>query len=269
LIGLVWVLVCFAWFKNEPGEMKNISLEEKLLIENNRPYVNHQEKFSWRTALKSRSLWALSTVSFCSQWALYFFIGWMPVYLQEGRHLSETAMKFTTSYLFIVGIIGGLLAGFFIDRLVKKTGIKSGRRLVSMIAMGMMCLLFIIAATTSSNTIAAASLMLGYFFIPINGINYFSACVDIGKSKAGTVAGIINFSGSMGAFILSIVFGKIADVTHNFNTPLLIVAGVLFAGCLLWLLIDAGKPLRDEVKKDKTKHFINTIQDEAARAAAL
>ncbi|MGI8951008.1 MAG: MFS transporter [Chitinophagaceae bacterium] len=243
LIGLVWVLVCFAWFKNEPGEMKNISVKEKLLIENNRRFINHEQKFPWRIAFKNRSLWALALAAFCSQWALYFFLAWMPVYLQEGRHFSETAMKFTTSYLFVVGIIGGLFSAFFIDRFVKKQGIKLGRRLIGMIALGIMCLLFITAAITTSNAIASACLMFCYFFIPVNGINYFSACVDIGKNKAGTVAGIINFSGSMGAFFLSIVFGKIADVTHNFNTPLFVVAGVLFAGCLLWLLVDASKPL--------------------------
>jgi len=251
LIGLAWVLVCFAWFKNEPGEMKNISVEEKLLIENNRRYITHEQNFPWSIALKSRSLWALTVVTFCAQWALYFFIAWMSVYLQEGRHFSETAMKFTTSYLFVFGIIGGLFSAFFTDRFVKKKGIKYGRRLMGMIAMGVMSLLFMIAATTTSNTIASACLMFGYFFVPVNAINYFSACVDIGRSKAGTVAGIINFSGSMGAFFLSIVFGKIADATHSFTIPLFVVAGVLFVGCLLWLLVDASKPLIAEVEKMK------------------
>ena len=244
-IGLLWVLVCIAWFKNEPGEMKNISSQEKLLIENNRRFIHHQQKFPWSIALKNRSLWALAVQAFCSQWAAYFFIAWMPVYLQEGRHFSETAMKFTTSYLFVVGMMGGLLSGFFIDKFVKKKGIKYGRRLISMIAFGTMSLLFITTALTTSNTVASACLMFCYFFVPVNGINYFSACVDIGRNKAGTVAGIINFSGSMGAFILSIAFGKIADGTHNFNAPLFVVAGVLFVGCLLWLLIDAGKPLTE------------------------
>ena len=257
LIGLVWVLVCLAWFKNEPGEMKNISGNEKSLIENNRRFIRHEQKFPWSIALKNRSLWALALAAFCSQWALYFFIAWMPVYLQEGRHFSETTMKFTTSYLFVVGIIGGLLSAFFIDRFVKKRGIKSGRRLIGMIALGMMCLLFIVAAITTSNIIASISLMSCYFFMPINGINYFSACVDIGRSKAGTVTGIVNFSGSMGAFFLSVGFGKIADVSHNFNVPMFVIAGVLFTGCLLWLLVDAGKPL---IEVDKENYKINLIE---------
>lgn len=30
LIGLVWVFICFAWFKNEPSAMKGISTQEKI-----------------------------------------------------------------------------------------------------------------------------------------------------------------------------------------------------------------------------------------------
>jgi len=246
LIGLIWVLVCLLWFRNTPEEMRNISQSEKTLIENNRRFVPHKQVFPWNIALRDRNIWALALVAFCTQWALYFFIAWSPVYFQEGRHFPETAMKFVTSYLFVVGVIGGVTAGVFIDRLVKMKGIRSGRRLVGMIAMGMMCSLFIIAATTKSNLVASACLMFCYFFIPVSGINYFSACVDIGKNNAGTVTGIINFVGSMGAFLISVEFGRIADITHSLNAPLYVIAGVLFAGCLLWLLIDAGTPLAEK-----------------------
>jgi MFS-type transporter involved in bile tolerance (Atg22 family) len=48
----------------------------------------------------------------------------------------------------------------------------------------------------------------------------------------------MNFAGQTGAFFLAIVFGKIADITHNFQYPLFVVAGVLGIGFLLWLLIN-------------------------------
>ena len=48
----------------------------------------------------------------------------------------------------------------------------------------------------------------------------------------------MNFSGQIGAFTLAIVFGKIVDLSHNFNTPLFIVSAVLCFGGLIWLLVD-------------------------------
>ena len=250
-IGLVWVLVCYLWFRNEPAEMKNISTKEKLLIETNRRFTNHGQPFPWKSAFKNRSLLVMVATFFCSQWSLYFFIAWMPVYLQEGRHFSENAMKSATSYLFIMGIIGGLSAGFFSDLLVKKRGLKFGRRLTGTLSLSIMALLFFVAAVTANNTIAVGCLSFCYFFVPVFGITAFSTCVDIGGSKAGTVAGIMNFSGNMGAFCLAILFGKIVDATHSFNAPLFVVAGVLLTGSFIWLSVDPTKKIAAEESINK------------------
>ncbi len=61
----------------------------------------------------------------------------------------------------------------------------------------------------------------------------YAVCADIGRNNAGTVTGAMNFCGQMGAFTLSILFGKIADTFQNFNYPLFIVAAVMFTGGLL------------------------------------
>ena len=77
LLGLIWVLVCWLWFRNNPGEMKGISTTEKELIENNRNYVKHDQVFPWKQLLKNRMLWALLISYFSIQWANYFFTAWM------------------------------------------------------------------------------------------------------------------------------------------------------------------------------------------------
>ncbi len=64
------------------------------------------------------------------------------------------------------------------------------------------------------------------------------------------VTGFMNFCGQIGSFILALTFGKLADLTHNFNTPVLVIASVFFAGCLLWLLIDASRPLMKRVQQE-------------------
>jgi hypothetical protein len=58
----------------------------------------------------------------------------------------------------------------------------------------------------------------------------------------------VNFVGQIGAFSLAVIFGKIVDVTHNFNAPLYLTAALLTIGSLVWLLIKADKPLFEEDK---------------------
>lgn len=242
-IGVVWVLVCFLWFRNNPSEMSGVAAAERNYIENNRRVRNHKQTFSWKIALKSRSLWALVGQLFCSQWAQYFFIAWMPIYLQEGRHFSENDMKKITSYFFLIGIIGVLSGGFLSDWLVKTKGLKFGRRFFGMVPLGILAASFLVAALTSSNMVVVTCLFLAQLCYSFNPLVSFSTCVDIGGNCVGTVAGIMNFFGQVGAFFLAIAFGKIVDLTHSFSAPLFVIAGVLFVGSLLWLFVNPTRQL--------------------------
>ena len=238
LIGLIWVIVCWLWFKNEPSEMKGISKEEVVLIEKERQFLQHNEPFPWRAVLSNWRIWAVLIGFFCSQWGLYFFVAWMPVYLQQGRHLTETHMKQVTSFLFVLAIGGAFFSGILSDWLVKKKGLIFGRRFVGMLGMGMAGLFLIATAISASNFIAVTCLLICGFFYSFYSLTAFSTCVDIGGAKAGTMVGIMNFCGQTGAFFLSVVFGKIADAVHNYNTPVLLIAGILILGSIVWLGID-------------------------------
>ena len=224
--------------------MKGITRDERNFIEKNRRFIEHKQSFPWKIIFRNRSLSALIAAFFCSQWGNYFFIAWMPVYLQEGRHFSENDMKTFTFYLFTSTIVGAFSAGLLSNWLVKRKGLRFGRQFLGMLALSTLGLSVFVAAVTTSNTVVAASLFIGgFFFFSFNGTASFSTCIDIGGSRAGTVAGIMNFFGQTGAFVLAITFGKVADMAHNFNTPMLVLAAVLIAGSFLWIFVDPSKPL--------------------------
>ena len=153
--------------------------------------------------------------------------------------------------LFIAAIIGLLAGGFVADWLVKKKGLRFGRRLIGMTGMGMCGMLILAAAITSQNNLAAFCLVAANGFYGLSVMSSFGVCSDIGRNNSGTVAGAMNFSGQMGAFFLAIVFGKIADVTHNLNYPLFVVTFVLLIGCLLWLVIDPLQQLTITGKEEE------------------
>jgi sugar phosphate permease len=236
--GMVWVLVCVAWFKNFPSEMKHISETEKQKIESGCRYKKEHHFISWKFIFKNRTVWALMLMYFTFQWANYFFVAWMPLYLQEARHFTEDASKTIIFTLFMAGIVGLIAGGFAADWLVKKKGLRFGRRFVGMTGIGMCGLLILLAAISSKNGITAACLIGANWSYSFGVMSSYGVCADIGKNNSGTVTGAMNFSGQTGAFFLAIVFGKIATATNNFEYPLFVVAGVLAIGFLLWFLID-------------------------------
>lgn len=243
MIGLVWVTVCLAWFRNYPSEMKSISKDEKEWIERNRRFSNEAQSFPWKAVFKSRSLLALAFAYYCLQWLQYFFVAWMPVYLQEGRHFSEDDMKFTTSYLFAGGIVSAFIAGAVNDWLVKKRGARFGRRTIAISCFVIMATCMLLAGITTNNAAVVVLLIAANFFNGPCALTSFSACVDMGGNYAGTVTGIMNCVGQLGAFFMAIVFGKIVDVTHSYAVPIFVLSGALCVGALLWLFVDPAKPL--------------------------
>ena len=244
LIGVVWVFICFLWFKNTPAEVKNITTKEKAHIENNRRFNTSQHLIPWKTILLNRNLWALMLMYFCCQWANYFFIAWMPVYLQEGRGFQEKDIKFIIFALFLVGIAGFLLGGFVGDLLIVKKGLRFGRRFVGMVGLGMCGVLIFFAGIVSNNLSAAYCLIAANGFFSFGVMVSYAVCTDIARNNAGTVTGAMNFFGQMGAFFLAIIFGKILQVTHNFSYPIFVVAAVMITGCLLWMAIDPTQQVK-------------------------
>ena len=247
-IGIVWVLICYRWFKNFPSEMKYISEKEKQKIETGCRHTKEQRFISWKFILKNRTVLALMLMYFTFQWANYFFVAWMPVYLQEGRHVSEDTSKNIIFILFIAGIAGLMAGGFVSDWLVKKRGLRFGRKLTGMTGIGMCALMILLAALVQQNNLAAACLVGANFSYSFGVMSSYGVCADIGRNNTGTVTGAMNFAGQTGAFFLAIIFGKIAEVTHSFQYPLLLVAAVLAFGFLLWFVID---PLRQLEMSEK------------------
>ena len=242
-IGLLWVGFCYSWFRDFPMQMKAMPLAEKEMIGRSCRHKDQQHLVPWKLIFRNRTLWPLMLMYFCCQWANYFFVAWMPVYLQEGRGISENSMKRITSLLFIVGIIGFLAGGAAGDWFLKRNGLTKGRRLTGMLGLGACGFLLLMAAISSDNTITASCLIGANFSFSFGVMVSYAVCADIGRNNAGTVTGAMNFFGQMGAFSLALIFGKIVQVTHHFEYPLYLLAGVLFAGCLLWLAIDPEKSL--------------------------
>ncbi|MBS1599642.1 MAG: MFS transporter [Bacteroidetes bacterium] len=246
-IGVLWVLICYKWFRNFPSEMKNISSKEKEYIESNSRHNAQHGLIPLKSIFKNRSLWALMAMYFCSQWANYFFIAWSPIYLQEKLHFTEKQTQPIIFTLFIVGIIGLLLGGFFIDWVAKKKGIFFGRRFIGMAGIALVGFSILVAAISTNSYVAAYSIVAANGFYSFGVMAGFAVCTDIAKNNAGTVAGAMNSCGQLGAFFMSLVVGKLVEMTHSFTTPVFVIAAAQFVGFFLWFVIDPRKQLNHDL----------------------
>lgn len=245
IIGIIWGIVWFFWFRENPSEMKGITTLEVVEIEANRKIKKSSTPLSFKKLIRNRNLWALVMMYFLYMFGAYFFLSWLPKYLRQGRGFSENEMGFFSSMPFILGAIGCFLGGYLSDLFVKRIGLKWGRRIIGLSGLLLAGGCMIAAALSINNHAAVIFLSLGLAFKDLTLPVSWTVATEIGGRHAGAISGSMHMFGQIGSTIMTLGFGYIVTETHNWNLPILIIGGLVIASGLLWLLIDAGKPVED------------------------
>jgi predicted MFS family arabinose efflux permease len=206
------------------------------------PEVHHG--LPWGQALRSWNLWKIMLMYHTYCWGSYFYLGWLPTYLQKGRGLTEQEMGVMASLPFIVGACGNLFGGWLSDRLVKGRGLRWGRRSVGATGLALSAVFMLLAALTPSKMMAVVFLTLGYgcmdCMLPVS----WAVCLDVGRKYAGSVSGTMNMAGQVGSFASSVAFGYIVVYFGgNYNAPLFPMAAMLLISALFFLRIDPAEQL--------------------------
>ncbi|MBK9168872.1 MAG: MFS transporter [Bryobacterales bacterium] len=243
VIGIFWAVIWYRWYRDRPSQMEGVTQAEIEEIGDD-PHAVHRG-LPWRQVARSSNLWALMAMYFTYCYAAYFYLSWFHTYLAKGRGFSEKD-QLLSMLPFVLGAISNLAGGWVSDRLVKRFGLKAGRRLVGMTGLGMAAVFTAATVATGNKYLALLFLSLGFagsdFMLPVA----WAVCLDIGRRHAGAVTGTMNTAGQIGSFLSSVIFGYIVKYTGDYNTPLIPMTAMLVVSTLLWLKIDPSRPLVPE-----------------------
>jgi len=217
------------------------------------------------TLASSLTIWAMCGASACVCFGWYFYPTWQPKYLKDVHGFSYDSRwsELLTGLPFFCGAIGSLLGGGLSDRLVRKTGSKRwGRSLIGCAGFtgAGLCVLATGLATEAWQAVALLCLafLINDLAIPV----LWAATADVGGRYAGTVSGVMNTAGAIGAILSPALIPRVLeqlpasyDPAQRWRIIFTGLAGSWFVGALAWLFIDASKPLvvRSQEEKDETR----------------
>ena len=84
-IGILWAIVFWMWFRDNPSDHPAVNEAELELLEGAESNASGHGDVPWMRLLASRSVWMLWIQYFCMAYGWYFYITWLPTYLQEER----------------------------------------------------------------------------------------------------------------------------------------------------------------------------------------
>src|SRR5262249_31303982 len=194
-LGVIWSAAWYTWFRDRPHLKKGVTKAELALIGD---VPSQHGKVPWAKLFRNRNLLLLMLMYHFYCWGAYFYLSWLPTYLQAGRRLTEDQMKYASALPAAAGLIGVAAGGYLSDRLARRHSLRFARcsiGSVALIASGVL----LAAAGLATNTLHAVILItlgLGVMnaMLPVS----WSLCVDLGRTHSGAVSGAMNTSGQLG-----------------------------------------------------------------------
>ena len=245
VVGIIWAVVWFVWYRDHPSQKPGVTRREMEEIGAGAKPPEHHG-LPWRRVLRSGNLWTIMLMYHTYCWGAYFYLSWLHTYLQKGRGFTENAMAIWSTLPFIVGACANLLGGTLSDILVRRYGLKVGRRTVGSLGLGLAALFMFATAMTPSMTAAAVFLALGYGSMDCMLPVAWAVCLDVGRKYAGAVTGAMNMAGQVGSFLSSVAFGYLVKAFNDYNLPLIPMSAMLLLSALLFVRIDPTRQLVPE-----------------------
>ncbi len=245
ILGILWAVFFYRWFRDNPATHPAVNAAELELLEGAEKHAGRHGDVPWKALLTTRAVWLLWLQYFCMSWGWYFYITWLPTYLQQARgmDLGESAI-FAGLPLFFGGI-GCSVSGFALPMIARRVGSEaSARRLVACIGMFGAGALLIVSTNLTNATWAMIAMALASFSNDICMPPAWGACMDVGGRYAGTLSGSMNMMGNAGGAMAPVAIGYILSLSHQ-NWPLTfyVSAGIYFVGVFAWYFLDPVTPL--------------------------
>lgn len=244
-VGVVWCIAWYWWYRDTPAENPKVTRAEIEEIGEHTFANNHS--LPWAVALRSTNLWAIMLVAFSYVFALYFFISWLHTFLVKGRGFSEGDLLLSMAPA-VLGACGNVCGGFVSDALVRRLGLKWGRRSVGLTGLSVAAVCTVATILTTGKFATLLFLGLVYAGITLQQTVIATVTIDISRKYVGGILGTLNMAANVGGFLFSVSFGYFVKWFGSYDLALIPVALMLTISALLWFRIDATEELIPEAQ---------------------
>ncbi|GIU73495.1 MAG: glucarate transporter [Bryobacteraceae bacterium] len=247
LLGLVWAIFFYRWYRDNPKDHPSVNAAELALLEGAEKTASGHGDVPWGRMVRRGTVWLLWAQYFLLTYPWYFYITWLPTYLQEARHMDMERSAHYAILPLLFGGIGSMFAGFIAKYVALWLGsVNRARKVMGATGFVGASLFLLIATVTKDPLPAMLAMGLASFCNDLVMPGAWGACMDIGGKYAGTLAGSMNMMGNLAGILAPSIGGFIlAHTNNNWSLFLFTMAGAYFLGAFCWPFIDSTRPLED------------------------
>jgi MFS family permease len=262
LLGLIWALLFWRWYRDNPRHHPEPNQAELALLQGAEGTASGHGRVPWGRFLRSGTVWLLWVQYFCLAYGWYFYITWLPTYLQEARGQTLEGSALLGAMPLFFGGLGSLFCGFVLSRLERAMGsVLRARRFIAALGFFGAGAMLIVSVYLSDAFWAMVAMGLASFANDLAMPPSWSACMDVGGRYAGSLSGSMNMAGNMAGWVAPPMVAYILTWTNdNWAITFYLSAVIYFVGAVCWIFIDPLTPLDEKPQPARS----NTPEQSAA-----
>ncbi len=255
VLGILWAVFWFLWFRNTPEDHKGISEKEKKYIIENRQKTEDSDGsvLSLGNMLNSKNMWLAMLQYFASNFTFFFTLTWLFPHLQSKYGLDIIEAGFYASAPLIGGALGNWFSGWLVDFIYKKGSWSLSRRIPAMMGFALVVVGLLGSLQMTTVNGAIIFLTLAIFGADMTLSPSWSFCVDIGRKNSGAVSGTMNMAGNIGSFITALAFPYLQAWTGSEKPFFFVGAGLAVIAIITWTFMNPDKPIENTLKSSSFK----------------
>jgi ACS family hexuronate transporter-like MFS transporter len=241
-LGFVWL---FVWMKlyRSPETHPSLSEEERTFLSSDEVVDEGTAKVPWTSLLRYKQIWAFLLGKGLTDPIWYFYLFWLPTYLNKERGLSATKPMLQLLFPYFAAdvgsVVGGWLSSYWITR-----GWPLARARYTAMAIVAFCMPGAVwAVLTKDFYVALGLISLATASHQAWSANIFTLASDMfPKRVVASVVGLGGLAGALGGMFMTLLTGGILSVTHTY-VPLFVIAGLMHPLALFLVMGFAGGKL--------------------------
>jgi ACS family hexuronate transporter-like MFS transporter len=229
-LGLVWL--CFwLWIYRKPEDHPKVSAQELAFIQSDPP--EKTERVPWARLLPLKETWAFSVAKMLTDPIWWFYLFWLPRFLQETFHTSISTNRTPIVVVYLISIVGSVGGGLLSSAMLGGGRSLNAARKTALLICALMVLPILYAPYSKSLWVVVALVGLAAAGHQGWSANLFTLASDLfPKAAVASVTGIGGMAGAIAGAGFQLVAGYVAK-SHPNCAPLFIVAGLAYVVALL------------------------------------
>src|SRR5713101_7221820 len=230
-VGFAWLILWLLLYRN-PEHHPYCTSGEREHIQSDP--VEYAGKIKWRELLSHRQTWAFAAGKFMIDPIWWFYLFWIPDYLQRehGLHLTQIGLPIVVIY--VISDLGSVAGGWLSSTLIRRNfSVNASRKWAMFI-----CALSVIpvAAVFRVSGLWPATLLIGLAAAGHQGFsaNLYTLTSDLFPSRAvASVVGIGGMAGAVGGMLIAEIVGLLLQWTGSYMIPFFMAASAYLIALLL------------------------------------